>query len=335
MTVTAVTPAPGSGYRPYNKENPIPMALKTNSPVDDVLHVIAVISNPCEYRRRWSLARDFERRMLETPNVVFYLVELTYPGLNTEYHLTQEDNPRHLRISTETPLWHKESMINVAARHLLPDTWKAMAWVDADLLFENQGWALDCLKVLNGTCDIVQLFSHAIDMDANENAMTIFQGAMYQYVNGRKRSTGVHYWHCGYAWACTRDAFDRMGGLFDLSILGSGDDNMMRSWIGEKSWETSLHGVATEGYRRALMDFAGRCEGLELGYVPGVVRHFFHGSKKNRKYVERWATLVKWGYDPHQHITRDGWGLIVPSEAFPRGLAEDIMAYFRERNEDD
>lgn len=331
MTV-AVTRAP---YRPYGTENPIPRALKANTPIDGALHVIAVISNPCEYKRRWSLARQFAARMQETPNVIFYLVELAYPGLNEHHHLTDPDNPRHLQLTTDTPLWHKESMINVATRHLLPPGWKAMAWVDADLLFENDGWALDALKVLNGTCDIVQLFSHAIDMDANDNAMTIFQGSMYQYVNGMKRSTGVHYWHCGFAWACTREAFDQMGGLFDMSILGSGDDNMMRSWIGEMSWETSIHGTATDGYKEALREFAERCDGLRLGYIPGVVRHFFHGAKKNRKYVERWATLIRWGYDPSLHITRDAWGLIVPTESFPEGLAKDIMAYFNERNEDE
>lgn len=317
----------------YKMPNPIPSALLNNTTIDDVLHVIAVVSNPCEYKRRWQLAQQFEKRMIDTSNVCFYMVELIYPG--QEYHVTDSDNPNHLQIKTDHPIWHKECMVNVGVKHLLPASWKAFAWIDADVLFENTTWVQDTLKLLNGTCDIVQLFSHAIDMDAEENAMTIFQGSMYQYINKQKRDKGIYYWHPGYAWACTREAYDKMGGLFEYSILGSGDDNMMKTWIGEKSWLTSIHGNATDGYKKSLKQYSERCKGFKLGYVPGIIRHYFHGSKKNRKYVERWQTLLKWKYDPLQHITKDGYGVLIPTETFPCGLLKDIMAYFKERNEDE
>jgi hypothetical protein len=89
-----------------------------------------------------------------------YIVELAYG--NQSFQVTKSNNTRHLQIRTNTaPLWHKENMINMAVQHLLPDSWKAFAWIDADIEFDSSSWALDTLKILNGSKDIVQLFSHA------------------------------------------------------------------------------------------------------------------------------------------------------------------------------
>lgn len=45
-------------------------------------------------------------------------------------------------------------MINLGVRYLLPEKWKAFAWIDADIEFENSTWAVDTLKILNGSRDI-------------------------------------------------------------------------------------------------------------------------------------------------------------------------------------
>jgi hypothetical protein len=73
---------------------------------------------------------------------------------------------------------------------------------------------------------------------------------------------------------------------------------------------------------------------LRLGYVPGVIRHHFHGSKKNRKYTERWKTLIKHGYSPNIHIKYDEKGIIIPNMDFSIEFKQDIMNYFKERKED-
>jgi hypothetical protein len=69
--------------------------------------------------------------------------------------------------------------------------------------------------------------------------------------------------------------------------------------------------------------------------VPGVIRHYFHGSKKNRRYTERWEILIKHNFDPFDHITTDEKGLLIPSRNCPQELLDDIMNYFSERNEDE
>lgn len=309
---------------------------KQNGSEKEKLNVICVISNPCNFKTRWKLAKEFIARMERTENVDLYIVEMIYPKLNETFQITNKYNPKHLQLVAEVPLWHKENMVNIGIRRLLPVDWKNVAWIDADIEFENDRWVEETLQKLSGqNPNVVQLFSHAVDMDADGNAMTIFQGSIYQFVNKLKRGPGIHYWHPGYAWAINRSTYESMDGLFDMAILGSADDHMMRTWIGETSWISSVHSECNLDYKNCIEQFAYRCHKIDCGYVQGVIKHYFHGSKLNRKYRERWEILVKHQFSPLKHITKDEQGIIVPTETCPKDLLKDIMLYFQERNEDE
>jgi hypothetical protein len=315
------------------EKNPIKEAIQNNDPIEKKLHVIAVISNPCMYIRRYILMNEFLKRMeMEEPDVIVYVVELAYK--NQRFVITDPKNKRHLQLRAETPLWHKENMINIAVKKLLPKTWKAMAWIDADLEFESATWAKDTLKILNGCKDVVQIFSHCVDMDRDEMAMRVFTSFGYNYTKELKYSgAGANYWHPGYAWACTRRAYERMGGLYELGVLGSGDNVMAMSYI--KNVMKSANERYSENYLESIHDFQDRVKGLRIGYVPGVIRHYYHGSKVNRKYTERWEILIKHGYDPTIHVCHNKDGLLVPTSQCPQEFLDDIMHYFDERKEDE
>ena len=322
------------------KPNQIKESILNNDPIEDKLHVIIVVSNPCLYARRYILAREFMKRMdCDETNIILYVVEFAYG--NQKFIITDSHNKRHLQIRTETPIWHKENMINCGVRALLPDTWKAFAWIDADIEFESTTWALDALKLLNGSKDIIQLFSHALDMDKHKNSMTIFSSFSYQYCNNKKYGgKGPEYWHPGFAWACTRKAYEKMGGVYEYGILGSSDNIMALSIIGNGLKAVDVK--STDGYKQSVHDFQNKVKNFRLGYIPGVIKHHFHGSKKNRKYTERWQILVKHLYDPFVHLEIDKsnsrntkYKVIIPSSTCPKELIDDIYSYFSERNEDE
>jgi hypothetical protein len=322
----------GGGDLIYHYATPNVSVLLAAQPL---LHTIIVISNPCEYKRRWHLAEQFIRQMQQYQNLVLYVVELAYD--NQTFHVTETNNKHHLQLRTQTPLWHKETMINAGVRHLLPPDWKYMAWIDADIVFDNSHWVLDTLHLFHsGRFDIVQLFSHCLDLDANGQVMTIFQGAAFQHVRQLKNQCKniINYYHPGFAWAMTREAYEQMGGLFDLAILGSADDHMCKAWL--QNNRSSAPPAMHANYHKQLKAFSYRCKGLRVGYVPGVINHMYHGKKKNRKYQERWQVLIEHQFDPDAHLTRDEVGLVMPREQwFPAQLKADIMQYFNERNEDD
>ena len=303
------------------KKNEIKSAITNNEPIEEKLHVIIVLSNPCLYLKRYVLFKEFIKRIEdEETNVNLYIVELAY-GVQ-EYVITEENNKNHLRLRTDTPLWHKENMINLGVKYLLPKDYKAFAWIDGDIEFENPNWALDTLKILNGSKDIVQLFSHAVDMNENKSALSIFSSFGYNYSKGLdyNSSRGINYWHPGYAWAITRKAYEKIGCLFEEGILVSGDYYIAMSIIKQMPDTGNLFKKMKE---------------LRLGYVPGIIRHYFHGRKENRKYSERWEILKKHGFSFDKHVTRNEIGILIPKVEFTEEFKNDIFQYFLERKEDE
>lgn len=315
----------------YNM-NVTKQAILNNEPIDDVLHVVAVVSNPALFATRYVLAKQFLYRLMQESSVLVYVVELAYE--NQSFYVTDAKNPKHLQIRTDTPLWHKENMINVGIKKLLPENWKAVAWIDTDIEFESSTWALDTLKVLNGYKDIVQVFSHCIDMDKDESVMQIFNSFGYQYDKQQGYSKNkLNFWHPGYGWAITKKAYDRIGGLYEYAILGSGDNIISLAAIGR-----GLKGVnddSTEEYKQTIRLYEEKMKMLRLGYVPGVIRHHYHGKKKNRMYNERWRILVDHLYNPIEHITYDSNGILIPTKTCPPEIIVKIKDYFYARNEDE
>jgi hypothetical protein len=88
-------------------------------------------------------------------------------------------------------------------------------------------------------------------------------------------------------------------------------------------------------YKQSMLDYQEKAKSLRLGYVPGVIRHHYHGTKANRKYVERWKILIEYQYSPLYHLTYDKVGILVPTESFSKQFKKDILNYFRERKEDE
>jgi hypothetical protein len=177
------------------------------------------------------------------------------------------------------------------------------------------------------------LFSHAVDLDKDESTMHVANSGGYQYEKNLPYRMGINYWHPGYAWACTRKAYETMGGLYENAILGSGDQIMMLSLLGQV--EKALNPNNHEEYKKDAFLFQERVKQIRFSYVPGVIRHYFHGTKANRRYRERWQILVDHKYVPHEHLKKEPNGLLVPSDACPPKLLEDILQYFKDRNEDD
>lgn len=315
------------------KVNEIKYAIANNDPIEAKLHIIAVISNPCLYARRYILLKEFEKRIKEEEiNVNLYIVELVYG--KQKFIVTDKKNKNHLQIRTETPIWHKENMVNLGVKYLLPSNYKAFAWIDADIEFESNTWALDTLKILNGSKDVVQLFSHAIDMDKDETNLNIFNGFGYSFCKKKAYTTkGNDYWHPGFAWAITRKAYERIGGLYDKGVLGSGDNVMALSFINK--CKGFINKEYSADYNQSMLEYQEKASKLRLGYTPGLIRHHYHGTKQNRKYTERWKILMKYKYSPKEHLTYDSYGLLIPTTDFSHEFKEDIMTYFKERKEDD
>ena len=320
-------------------KNDIKDAIRNNDKIEENLHMVICISNPVQYESRYILARKFIKRIEEEEkNVILYIVELVYDLANKkqDFVVTDSNNKRHLQLRTVIPLWHKENLLNIGIRKLLPFDWKCVCWADADIIFDNPHFAIDTLKILNGTRDIVQNFSHCVDMDENENAMSIFSGFGYQYMHNKPyKSDGNpnNQFHCGFVWSCTRKAYEQMGGLFDTALLGSGDHHMALCWI--NNGINSINTSASDGYKQSILEYEERCKGLTVGYVPGVIKHEYHGKKQKRFYNSRWKILIDNCYNQNEHVCYNKDGLLIPTVKCPKKMLDEIYTYFESRQEDE
>lgn len=302
----------------------------------DLLHVIVPINNYVRYKRRYELFHEFCQHMSATEGVVLYIVEVALG--ERPFEVTQPDNPRHLQLRTDTVLWHKENMINQMVERL-PRDWKYVAWVDGDVHFYNKHIAFETIHQLQHH-PIVQMFQSVANMGPDGQIISTHNGFCFEYAQNNfivpADLKKYRVWHPGFAWACTRKAWNDMGRLIDFAILGAADHHMALALV--NCVHMSRPGNISESYKRRLLDWQervnrpGSIQG-KIGYVKGTIIHGWHGRFKDRKYQERWEIIVNCGYDPDKDIKKDWQGLYTFDRPKPR-MEQLLHKYFCDRNED-
>jgi hypothetical protein len=306
------------------------------------LHVITVISNPVRFHSRYELYNNFKKHM-EASGAQLHTVELAFG--DRPFEITRGGcGSNETQFRTFDELWHKENMINLALARL-PTDWEYVAWIDADIMFQNPYWLAETVQQLQHHM-VVQLFAQAVDLGPRHEIMQTHRGFVKGYFdegfkcpNMKHKDWGYYgygptgsFAHPGYAWAARREALEHTGGLLEFAILGSGDHHMAMALIGEaaKTFPSNIH----SRYAFKIMqwqDRAVRYLHRDIGFVDGTLLHYWHGKKIDRNYRGRWVILDE--YDPDLDIKRDTQGLFVLTDNNPK-LRDGIRMYFRNRNED-
>lgn len=313
----------------------------------DKFYVVTMISNPVRYRSRYELYRKFATQMKDA-GVKLITVELAFG--NRPFEITERDNKFHLQLRTIEELWHKENALNLGVQYISqldPDA-KYIAWIDADVapMRPMQEWLEETAHQLQHY-QFVQMFESAFDLDYKHTLIGQPQiSFMSHYVkSGYKLPNRGGFWndyysnahgHPGYAWAANIDALSSVGGLIDFAILGAADRHMALGLIGcmEQSFETK-----GQAYTNKLLEWQNKCARWikkDVGFVPGSIFHYWHGSKKDRGYVSRWKILVDNKFNPDTDIKPDHQGLLQLETWDDRQvmLRDQLRSYFRQRNED-
>jgi len=301
----------------------------------DLLHVVTAIANPLRWRSRIKLYLDFERHMLES-GVRLTTVECAYGDRPFEL----ADSPgvtsgavRHVGVRAHTIVWSKENLLNLGITRL-PQDWKYVAWIDADIRFRRPDWAAETVHALQ-LHDIVQPWSDCYDLGPNDEHIEAHTAFCRLWRDRRPVGPGPYtFAHPGYAWAATRQALEHLGGLIETAALGAADHHMALALAGLV--HLSVPGGISPGYVEPLRqreDRAVRHIAGDLGCIAGTIEHAWHGSKAARSYVERWGILIRHAFDPVADLKRNVWGVLELAGNKP-GLRRDIEHYMRTRNED-
>jgi hypothetical protein len=321
----------------------------------DKLYVVTTVFNPLRFRNRYWNYYLFQN-MVEKAGAILYTVEVAFG--DRHFEVTDPSNPRHLQLRARDnqEIWLKENSLNLLIERL-PSDWRYVAWIDADVSFARPDWAQETLHLLQHY-DFLQMFSHAQDLGVNYEPSVVTPGFVtsamkeeivkpernfveryyYGIVERGKKEEKWLYRHPGFCWAARRSALDKVGGLIDWTVLGSGDWVMANALWGEV--DKTIRGGYTEGYKnmcRVWEDRALRHIRKNVGYMPGLVNHYFHGEKKDRNYNNRWRLLVQMNFDPITDLKKDTQGLWqLQDDGTERfiNLRNGLREYARLRTED-
>lgn len=135
-------------------------AFDISDPSDrDSFFVVTAIFNPVGFTSRYDLYHKFVSHMAQC-GVQLMTVEAIFPSLGqNEFQVTQADNPLHVQVRSPSVYWMKENLINLGVSRL-PSHAKWVAWLDADVTFEDKNWMGATLTALK-KYEVVQVFKKA------------------------------------------------------------------------------------------------------------------------------------------------------------------------------
>lgn len=249
--------------------------------------------------------------------------------LNPDTTFITQGNPNwhRLEVTADNVLFQKEACINELVR-LLPAEFTSIAWVDADLEFENPH-VFDVANSMLGSMRCVQLFSDAVwttraGKENNRRKSCVITGM-------DKRWLG----HPGFAWAARRELFTQMGGLYSMTPVGHGDTvfalSATNSSMEDQHGNSYGIGVNTAKHDQWSERMRTWLNG-KVGFVDGECWHSWHGDLKNRQYAQRSEVLKD--FDHELHIGLNERGILHWKSDAPVSMREYVHEYFLNRRED-
>ena len=329
------------------------------SQFSDPLWVITSYYNPAKYETRRRNFRNF-RKYLNSPLLV---IELAQSG---GHHLSEDDGDIVLNLTGEDRIWQKERLLNIGLNEL-PRHVEYVAWVDCDVIFEDESWASKAKRRLSKTDGLLQLFETSVHLPRNAEADDLSPVACGRYepimrgvaiasslassefdINEIKltRARGqpdlmkqyrqMHRRNCyGMAWSAQRRTI-AASGFYDRNVVGGGDSVQVFAALQRLDDYWALRPQTLPHKQDTL-------EWMQLATASGLLStisaldhnlyHMWHGSIEDRDYRGRHNILYRNNFDPKVDITHAENGTWAWSD--PNGdLAKDVGAYFISRRED-
>ena len=286
------------------------------------LHVCIAYHNFCNYTRlEENLLRQL-KWLQGFSNVTVYLsVAYIEKG-----ELPQVDGLCSVfqKHKVESFMFYKEQLYNKILEHL-PQEAERLCFLDADIQFASRTWDSDIAQLLDYV-DVVQPYTRMGLLGPHGTNVEFYPNAL-QSDNPKTSRVGL-------CLAMRKTFLEKLGGFFDLCVLGSGDrvmfsacfgpDHTGNPFLGYKDAHLpnpiQLHAAAQ--YIRLAQSLSPR-----TGTVPDDVYHFWHGENRNRQYSDRHRLLKD-----SLPIRRAEHGLYEWTDST---TAEAAKMYFFSRKEDD
>lgn len=270
-------------------------------------------------------------REMDADGIPVYGVEIVLPGQvpllakNGRWLVLEADPDKHI-------LWQKEAVINVAAS-LVPKTVPCLAAVDADVRFGRRDWVELSVEALKKV-PAIQPFSEAIWTD-REGAIEL------RRVPSARRGLPADWSaHPGFAWVFRRDFWTSGPGFYPWCITGAGDVALAAGLLGLDFCDLPkggslgfgkknlVNGVVTD-WLEAARNWMG---GSRPGWIDGPIWHEWHGSRDNRRYLDRHVVMER--VDVLRHLRLDRNGMLAWTSRAAKAMRNFSVEHFHLRKED-
>lgn len=288
-----------------------------------MLGIITCVFNPTNSQR----IRD---------NYIQFRKKLNHPIVTVE--LAFGDQPFFIKDSIQIRgtdqniMWQKERLLNIALESLNPKIDK-VAWLDADIIFENENWFLETEKKLDKH-KIVQPFEYVYERTTQAEPVNDgISFGKYMEDHDVTESWPQPWPRVGIAWAAQRSVLKK--GFFDRHVLGASDTYQLLSWL--HLWDHEMIGRLNPYLRKEFLLWAwdsATAVNKDISYIKGNIQHLPHGTLANRKYYERDKILVEQEFDPSIDITLDSNSIYRWNDGNKKDLQKRVKEYFESRNED-
>jgi glycosyltransferase involved in cell wall biosynthesis len=292
------------------------------------------------WQSRLRLYKQFEEHMLDS-GVNLTTVECAYGDRPYDLGDNKHVNYIHARASGMALAWNKEVLWNRGI-YSLPDEARYVATLDADIEFLDKDWATETVHALQHF-HVIQPWSVALDhgpgaggsehMQVHKSFFSLWQAGKLIMQGPNVSKSYYEFGHPGYGFAWTRDALTTVGCYPETAALGACDHHVCLGVIGRI--QDSIPNNISDAYKKPLFQWQEFAKPLKAnaGALGGTIRHFWHGSKVQRKYVDRWDVLIKHDFDPTSDLKRNSHGVLELAGNKP-GLRDDLLKYFGQRFED-
>ncbi len=225
-------------------------------------------------------------------------------------------------------MMQKECLLNLAAARV-PQDFDALAWVDADVLFDQPDWFDRTAKALDAH-PVVQPYATARWLSRSGSVIMERPSIAREPLMLHRCQA-----HPGFAMAARRELWLSVApGLYEHLIVGNGDVGFAAAALG---YDTPGHIQMNPSLWTHYNSWASRLKkwvaGRPMGFVEGNASHLWHGDLANRRYIERNEVLIK-TLDPELHLAHGANGLMSWTPSAPFGLRYAVRSHFSNRKED-
>jgi len=266
--------------------------------------------NPVQYKNK-KKNFDIFRRGIKNQGLPILSIELAF--YDRSFELTQKDGEIVVYVRSNSIMWQKERLYNIAINHL-PEHCRFVVFLDADIIFQNPDWVSQTVSLLD-QYPVVQPFQYNYQLGKNEDYSSLTDNKLALYKGPKIRRSSlyslkefytndnINTYGAGLSWAFRRDFLNKIGGWYDRSIIG-GVDTLL---------SFSLLGLVNQNYIKKSRPYLGndcltwsekvyKHAGRNFHYTSGNLLDLWHGDTKNRFYIYRHKILHSLKFDPQKDL---------------------------------